>query len=196
MIPILILAAGTSSRMRGSDKMLEDVYGVPLLRRKAKIALATKQPVFVALAPDSPARLVAIAGLDVTPLIVPDAVEGLSGTLRGAIPHLPQSGAFMIVLGDLVALTTADQLAVLAARAEHPGNLIWRGATRGGKAGHPILIDDSLRPEFAKLRGDEGGQAILRPLRDKTHLVAFGDDRARLDLDTPEDWAAWRSTFS
>lgn len=196
MIPILILAAGTSSRMRGGDKMLEDVGGVPLLRRQAEIAFATGQPVFVALAPESPAHLDAIAGLDVTPLIVPDAIEGLSGTLRGAIPQLPQSGAFMLMLADLVALTTADLLAVIAARVEHPGNLIWRGATRGEKAGHPILIDDSLRPAFAKLHGDEGGQAILHPLRDQTRLVVFEDDRARLDLDTPEDWAAWRSISS
>jgi len=112
------------------------------------------------------------------------------------IPKLPQTGAFMIMLADLVALTTQDLLAVLNARTTNPENLVWRGATSDGLAGHPILIDDTLRPDFAKLRGDEGGRSILRPLRDQTHLVTFADQRARLDLDTPEDWTAWRSTFS
>ena len=32
MIPILILAAGASRRMRGQDKLLQVVDGMPLLR--------------------------------------------------------------------------------------------------------------------------------------------------------------------
>ena len=196
MTPILILAAGTSSRMRGGDKMRELVDGIPLLRRQTSVAVATEHPVFVALAPDAPNHLDLIADIDATPLIVANAAEGISGTLRGAIPKLPQTWAFMIMLADLVALTTQDLLAVLNARTTFPDHLVWRGATSDGLAGHPILIDDTLRPDFARLRGDEGGQNILRPLRDQTHLVTFADQRARLDLDTPEDWTAWRSTFS
>ena len=38
MIPILILAAGQSARMRGRDKLAEPVGGVPLLRRQAAMA--------------------------------------------------------------------------------------------------------------------------------------------------------------
>jgi molybdenum cofactor cytidylyltransferase len=196
MTPILILAAGKSSRMRGGDKMREDVDGVPLLRRQTSVAVATKHHVFVALAPHAPQHLDLIADLDATPLFVADAAAGVSGTLRGAIPQLPRSGAFMIMLADLVALTTQDLLAVLSARTTFPDHLIWRGATSDGQAGHPILIDDRLRPEFAKLSGDEGGQSFLGPLHEQTHLVTFVDQRARLDLDTPEDWATWRSTFS
>jgi molybdenum cofactor cytidylyltransferase len=196
MTPILILAAGKSSRMRGGDKMLEDVDGMPLLRRQICVAVATKQPVFVALAPNATQHLGVIADLNATPLLVADAAEGLSGTLRGTIPQLPQSGAFMIMLADLVALTTQDLLAVLTARTTSPDHLIWRGATSDGRAGHPILIDDRLRPEFAELCGDDGGRGILGPLREQTQLVTFADQRALFDLDTPEDWISWRSTFS
>ena len=196
MIPILILAAGTSSRMRGSDKLLEDVDGEPLLRKQTRVALATGQPVFVALAPDTPERLAAIAGMVATPMIVPEAAEGLSGTLRGAVVQLPKSDAVMIMLGDLVALTTQDLQDVLDARIAHPDYLVWRGATDAGQPGHPIVIDQSLRQEFAKLQGDLGGDSILRPLRDQTYLVTLAGKRARLDLDTPEDWAAWRASAS
>ncbi|NBR54129.1 MAG: nucleotidyltransferase family protein, partial [Rhodobacteraceae bacterium] len=44
MTPILILAAGKSSRMRGRDKHLEEIDGVPLLRRLALAALALGEP--------------------------------------------------------------------------------------------------------------------------------------------------------
>ena len=192
MIPILILAGGGSTRMRGRDKLLEPVGGVPLLRRLAEQALATGQPVFVALpAPDHPRQAV-LAGLELTVLIIPEAAEGMSGTMRGAVRQLPDCAAFMMVLGDLVAIGTAEMLAILAARDDNPAHLIWRGATTNGRPGHPIIFDSTLRPAFDALTGDGGGETLVNPLKDQTHLTQFADDRARLDLDTPEDWAKWR----
>ncbi|MDX8348979.1 nucleotidyltransferase family protein [Cognatiyoonia sp. IB215446] len=196
MIPILILAAGTSSRMRGGDKLLEEVRGEPLLRLQAQRALRTGHPVYVALAPASDARAAAIADLDVMLLTIPEATEGMSGTMRGAVAKLPEAGAFMMFLGDLVALETEDLERVFKAREDEPDQLIWRGATATGKPGHPIIFDASLRANFAKLTGDTGGEALVNPLRAQTFLVRFEDDRARLDLDTPEEWAAWRASLA
>lgn len=194
MIPILILAAGRSSRMGGRDKMLEDVDGLPLLRRQVLMANETGQPVFVALPLGNTARNDAIADLGVAILSVHDADEGLSGTMRGAVRHLPTCDAFMITLGDLVMLQTSDLQSVIHARAAQPDHLIWRGATADGKPGHPIVFDDSLRHGFEGLKGDVGGEDLVKPLAAQTYLVRFADNRARFDLDTPADWNAWRST--
>jgi CTP:molybdopterin cytidylyltransferase MocA len=192
MIPILILAAGGSTRMRGKDKLLEDVGGVPLLRRQALRAIKTGHPVFVAL-PDKPhPRVAAISDLHATQLLIPESSEGMSGTMRGAVAQLPHTGAFMMLLGDLIDIGTADMQAIFAAHIAHPDHLIWRGATTTGKPGHPIIFDGSLRPAFNDLRGDGGGEPLVRPLAQKTHLTRFSDDRARNDLDTPEDWTKWR----
>lgn len=192
MIPILILAAGTSSRMRGADKLAQMVDGQPLLRRIAAQALQVGDT-YVALHHNAAARLALLDGLPVTPLLVPQAAEGQSGTLRGAVHHLPECPAFLVVLADLPKIMAPEMRAVIAARQSHPDALIWRGATADGQPGHPILFDASLRPEFADLSGDDGGAALVKPLRDRTHLVPFADDRARLDLDTPEDWAAFQA---
>lgn len=196
MIPILILAAGSSSRMRGGDKLLETVQDMPLLRLQVLRAQATGHPVFVALADASHPRADVIRDLDATQIIVPEAAEGLSGSMRGAVTALPDCPAFMMVLGDLVALETADLLAVFGARNTHPEHLIWRGATPQGAPGHPILFEGSLRSEFAKLTGDSGGEKLVKPLKQQTFLVSFADGRARLDLDTPEEWAAWRASLA
>ncbi|PJI91827.1 CTP:molybdopterin cytidylyltransferase MocA [Yoonia maricola] len=194
MIPILILAAGQSSRMGTRDKMLEDVDGVPLLRRQVRMASAAGEPVYVALHQKADSRHDTIADLDVRILTVPQADEGMSGTMRGAVAQLPKAPAFMILLGDLVALETSDLKAVLDARATHPAHVIWRGTTQDGKPGHPIIFDASLRPDFADLSGDGGGESLVKQLHDRTHLVPLPGNRARLDLDTPEDWAAWRAS--
>ncbi len=192
MIPILILAGGGSTRMRGRDKLLEDVDGEPLLRRQARRALATGHTVFVALPAADHPRKDALVGLDLTILTVPEAAEGMSGTMRGAVQQLPECAAFMMLLGDLVGIETTDMQTILQARKDNPAFLIWRGAMTDGKPGHPIVFDGTLRPEFAKLSGDGGGEALVNPLKAQTHLTHFADDRARLDLDTPEDWDKWR----
>lgn len=194
MIPILILAAGQSSRMGGRDKLLEDIGGEPLLHRQTRLATATGHPVYVALPDAKHPRARVIADLPATLLSVPEAAEGMSGTMRGAVAQLPQSPAFMMVLADLVTLEPTDLKAIFAARDAHPDHVIWRGATSEGKPGHPIIFDASLRPAFVDLQGDGGGEDLVKPLRHRTYLHRLPGQRARFDLDTPEDWAAWRKS--
>ena len=193
MIPTLILAAGSSSRMGGRDKLLEPVDGVAQIRRLAKAALALGAPVFVALPhPDHP-RAAALSDLDLTLLYVPEAAEGMGGTMRGAVAQLPDCPRFMMVLGDLVEIGAGEMQTVLQAAQAHPDAPIVRGATQSGQAGHPIVFDATTRPDFAHLKGDTGGEDLVRPLRNQTILVPLRDDIARLDLDTPQDWDRWRA---
>lgn len=192
MIPILILAAGQSSRMRGADKLTQIAYGQPLLRRVATQAVQVGDT-YVALHHNAADRLAVLDGLAVTPLLVPQAAGGQSATLRAAVASLPPCQAFMMLLGDLPDLTAGDLRSVLAARTAHPSALVWRGATADGLPGHPVIFDSSLRSRFADLSGDDGATAVVKPLQGSTHLVRFADDRARFDLDTPEDWAIFRN---
>ncbi|SFS10735.1 nucleotidyltransferase family protein [Yoonia litorea] len=194
MIPVLILAAGQSSRMRGHDKLLEDVGGEPLLARQIRLATSLGGPVFVAVAPEQAQRRDIVAKAGARVLEVPDADEGMSGSMRNAVSQLPECDAFMLLLGDLVALEAHDLCHVYEAYTNNPEYLIWRGATSAGKPGHPVIFSAQLRPRFEMLSGDSGGEELVSPLKEQTLLVRLEDDRARLDLDTPEDWAAWRET--
>lgn len=190
---VLILAAGKSSRMRGGDKLCELVDGVPLLRLQCQRALGLGLPVYIALPSAEHPRLALIADLPVTPLIVPEASEGMSGSMRGAVAQMPEWSHLLMVLPDLVEIETTDMAAVLEGPTIAPDALIWRGATDDLQLGHPILFDGSLRENFATISGDQGGNCIVRPYRDRTHLIPLPDQRARRDLDTPEDWAEFRA---
>ena len=189
---ILILAAGSASRMRGGDKLVEPIAGEALLRRVARRALATGRPVTVALAPDRPARLAALDGLALSRVIVPDPGQGMAASLIGGLATLPATAPVLLLLADLPELTTEDLQACLAVWADDP-QAIPRGADQNGRPGHPVGFPPDLRVELMALAGDEGARAILARHPARLRLVRLPGAHATTDLDTPEDWARWRA---
>ena len=191
MTLILIPAAGASSRMRGADKLLEEVDGAPLLARQAARARATGCHVMVTLPPDKSARAAALHGAGVTLQTVENAAEGIAASLRaGAAAALAQGAAgLLVLLPDLPEITTDDINTVLQAIDETDD--IIRATAADGTPGHPTWFAAHVLPEFATLSGDLGAAHIMKAHR--VRLVALPGARATLDLDTPEAWAAWRA---
>jgi CTP:molybdopterin cytidylyltransferase MocA len=190
---ILILAAGSASRMRGADKLLEEIDGEPLLTRSARAALATGCRVTVTLPLDRPARLAALQGLAVTPVMVPDAAQGMATSLIAGLRALPAAAPVLMVLADLPDLTTKDLQACLAVWVKDP-RAIPRGAAADGTPGHPVGFPPDLRAELLALTGDTGARAVLARHADRLHLVRLPGTHATTDLDTPEAWATWRAS--
>jgi len=191
-LPVILLAAGASTRMRGRDKLLEEVDGQPLLRRQARLAQGIG-PVIVALPPAPHPRYTALSGLDVTALPIAEAAEGMGASLRAAFAALPaQTPAAMVMLADMPELQAEDLARLAEAVDTDSDTLIWRAATSGGAPGHPIVFAAALFELLKQLTGDDGGRAVVQRAADRVYMVPLPGDRARLDLDTPEDWAAWR----
>ena len=184
-LTILIPAAGSSTRMRGQDKLLQDVAGEPILRRQVRIAL-TLAPVIVTLRDPDPARRAALKGLAVTILPVPDAALGMSASFRAVADT---QSALMILPADMPDLTAKDLASMIASFRAAPDHIL-RGSA-GTTPGHPVIWPLALVPGFAGLTGDEGGRALL--CLHPVHLHPLPDSHALTDLDTPEDWAAWRA---
>ena len=188
---ILILAAGAARRMRGADKLLEPVEGQPLLRRLARHALATGLPVTVTLPPDRPARQDALAGLALDRVVVADAATGMASSLRAGLARIAPDRAVLLLLADLPEIT-AEDLALMARHQTAAPDLILRATDQSGLPGHPVVFPPWARQELAQITGDEGARQILRRHADRVQPVALPEAHATTDLDTPEDWAAWR----
>ncbi len=194
-LPIIILAAGASSRMQGRDKLMEIVDNVPLLRLQALKALdATEGPVLVALPPSPHPRYDALGGLRVETIPVPDADAGMNASLRTAFAALPDGTTHaMLLLADLPDVTSDDLRMVAEAVDLKADFLIWRGSTEAGKHGHPIVFKADLFSAFASLKGDGGGHEVVALAKGRIKPIRLQGDRARHDLDTPEDWQIWRA---
>jgi molybdenum cofactor cytidylyltransferase len=193
MIPILILAAGSSSRTAPRDKLVEPVAGEPLLRRTARVACGASDMVIVVLRPDRPGRGQVLSGLPVRRALALDAAEGMAASLRTGLRAAPEAPGLMILPADMPGFETAD-LALLIERFVQDPQRILRGATEDGVPGHPAIFPADLLPALAAVTGDEGGRSVIAAHAERVTLVPLPGNRATLDLDTPEDWDTWRQT--
>ena len=197
-MPIVVLAAGQSSRMHGADKLLEIVDREPLVRRQANMARAvTSGDVLIALPPAPHPRHEVLRGLDVTIVEVENPAEGMNASIRQSFAVIDdQAKTAMLLLCDLPDLQVEDLKSVVEAVDLKEDIQIWRGATEDGRGGHPIVFSRQIFPEIAQLRGDEGARSVVTKAKGKVRLVPLPGNRARGDLDTPEEWTAWRERNS
>ncbi|MES2916240.1 MAG: nucleotidyltransferase family protein [Pseudomonadota bacterium] len=195
VVHILILAAGASSRMRGADKLLQAIDGQPILRRVTVTALATGAPVSVTLPVGANARRATLSGLAARIIEVADANLGMSRSLVRGIAaimagHPGPDDGIMILPADMPGFTR-EALTSLVTRFASEPQRIWRGGTRAGQAGHPTIFPRDLWTALLTVTGDEGGRSVVQANRDRVSILPLPDRMATLDLDTPEDWAAY-----
>ncbi|MCU4654216.1 nucleotidyltransferase family protein [Roseibacterium sp. SDUM158016] len=189
---ILLLAAGRATRMRGADKMQEPVpapFGdQPLLQVMARRCLRAG-PTRVVLGPGQEARRALLDGLDVEIVEAPENA-GMAASIVAGVAGLRTP--VLIVLADMPDVTASD-LHLLCALSVQAPDAILRAAAGDGTPGHPVLFPADLLPELATLTGDTGAREVLSRHAPRVHLVPLDGNRALTDLDTPEDWEAWRA---
>lgn len=193
-ITTVIPAAGASRRMGGRDKLLEPVDGVPLLRSVALRALAVSADVCVTLPALTHPRTTALSGLAVRHLPVPDAVTGMSASLRRAAAAVPEAAAGMMILpADMPDLSLSDLRQIIRAFIASGTTALVQATSAEGTPGHPVVFPKDLIPAFQTLTGDEGARSILATHCDRLLTVPLPGTNALIDLDTPAAWDQWRA---
>ncbi|MDU8929812.1 nucleotidyltransferase family protein [Alisedimentitalea sp. MJ-SS2] len=190
---ILIPAAGASRRMQGRDKLLEQIDGEAILTRQTRRALATGTDVLVTLSRDHPDRRAVLTPLDAAELtlLTIDGSEGMAISFRTAASYASDHDytGVLVALPDMPDLGTGDLCHVLDTFRTDPTK-VHRATSSDGRPGHPVVIPKRLFPRLAELRGDQGARMALR--EETPRLIALPGVRALIDLDTPQEWAAWR----
>ncbi len=193
LVPILILAAGASSRMGGADKLLQPVDGQSLLARRIAAATGSGQPVLVTLpAPNAGrARWQVVDGTDAIAVKVPDAKGGMANSLAAGIRALPPGAqGVLILLADMPDISGPDIRKVLAV---FDGTDIVRGCAEDGTPGHPVVFPAAWFDALSRVSGDQGARDVLAKA-DVVRKVRLPKRHALTDLDTQEDWRRWRDS--
>ena len=193
-VDILLLAGGRSSRMKGGDKTLETVRGVPLLRHLALECVASfASRTHVIVAPDKPNRIKAVDDLDLNIIHAHEAHLGMSASLRAGIDASQDADAVLILLADMPQITKDHLNALIHAWGRGSTGII-RAASKKGKPGHPVLFSNRYFEALSALSGDKGAKEILHAHAHDVTVIPLEGDAALIDLDTPEAWAAWRTS--
>src|SRR5258706_8671440 len=192
-IGAVVLAAGKSSRM-GSNKLLIDVGGKPLVRRAVEAAVkSAAHPVIVVTGNAADEVAKPIEGLPDAIVNNPDYAKGLSSSLKCGLGALPEDcDGVIILLADMPGVTSAliDKLIAAFDPAEGRGICV---ASRGGVRGNPVLWARRFFPEMLTLEGDTGAKHLMAQYEELVCEVEAPDDGPLIDIDTPEALAAYRA---
>ena len=186
----VVLAAGTSSRMEGRNKLLLPIGGKPVIRRTVE-QVVSAGPQEVVVVTGFQGRDVGRAVVDLPVSLQPNLrfEEGQMMSVAvgvGALAHA--TDAVMVCLGDMVLLGRQDYLDLVAA---------YEAATDSSivipyyldERGNPILFAASYAPEVVAGDRKLGCRKLANAYPNEVHRHAAGHDRYTTDMDTPDDYA-------
>jgi molybdenum cofactor cytidylyltransferase len=190
-IAALVLAAGRSTRMGGSNKLLAEISGRPLVRIAVDQALASQAaPVVVVTGYQRDQVEAALQGLDIQVVHNPDYADGLSTSLRTGLNALRADvDGVVVLLADMpqVDATLIDRLIA----AFDPG----KGAlavvpTIEGKRGNPVLWSRRFFPDLMSVDGDIGARHLIGKYPEAFVELPVTGTGALADVDTREALSA------
>ncbi|MFY9770226.1 MAG: molybdopterin-binding/glycosyltransferase family 2 protein [Xanthobacteraceae bacterium] len=186
-IAAVVLAAGRSSRMGGSNKLLAQIGGRPLLRMVVEAALASQaRPVLVVTGHQRERVESALADLPVTFVHNPDYAEGLGTSLKAGIAALPaEVDGVVVCLGDMPQVDAALINRLIGAIDPDKGALV-AVPTIDGKRGNPVVWSRRFFPDLMAVEGDVGARHLIGRYGEAVVEVPVSGAAALTDIDTPQ----------
>lgn len=184
-IALLILAAGSSSRMKTTKQLLA-VGDKTLLGLSIENALKTNvEKVFCVLGANSKEIKPSIKRYKIQILENSNFIEGLSSSICCGIDNLQNSfDAVLIMLGDQPNITSHYLNALIFSFKKNPDFIF--ASKYLNKNGVPAIFPREYFPELLKLQGEKGAVDLLNSKGINVKTIDMTVDLT--DIDTPEDY--------
>jgi len=185
-IGIIILAAGSSSRMNGEPKQMLEFRGKTLLRRAAETALQLRFSTAVVLGANSQNLRKEIEDLPLKIAFNDDWESGISSSIKKGLSALSKEklDAVIVALCDQPLVTT-EVLRRLCDVFIETGKPI-AACEYENTVGVPALFAREIFAELETLQAGEGAKKIIKKDMRRTALVAAPE--AAFDVDTLQDF--------
>jgi molybdenum cofactor cytidylyltransferase len=194
---VVLLAAGSSSRMNGEFKQLLPVPTAsgtePVVRVTARAVLAAGPSEVVVVTGHRRREVIgALADLPLSFRSNPRHMEGQMTSVIAGLSALQAScTAVMICLADMVLLEPDDYRALASVFAELPRDAILVPHHHGSR-GNPVTFAASRVPEVLSGVVNPGCRKLIADHPQDVVCREFDHDRYTTDMDTPEDYARIR----
>jgi molybdenum cofactor cytidylyltransferase len=186
-LAILLLAAGSSSRL-GQSKQLLSVKGEPLLLKSVNAAIqADAKKVIVVLGANEEEHRKVIDQLPIEIIYNPTWQKGMGNSVKAGLAYLlkvdPTTEAVITMVCDQP-LVNASHLKKMMARFKETKSPIV-ASFYSDSAGVPALFDKSLFEKIASIGDEHGAKKFIHQTSENVSLVDFPE--GAIDLDTQED---------
>ena len=183
-IGCVIMASGMARRF-GSNKLLHDFHGEPIMVRilRAMMASAVRFPVVVTRHPE----VVDICKAENIPAILhelPKRSDTVRLGMEYLLEHHPALDGIMFAASDQPCLKAESITALCDAFSADPEKICR--LSFGETVGNPVLFPRSMFSELLDLPEGKGGGAVIKRHPELVCLVEATDERELIDVDTPE----------
>ena len=187
-IPILLLAAGSSSRM-GKPKQLLPWGNQTLIEHQFQTLLKTDHPVNVIIGSNSELIIPVIEKFSVNIFNNTDWERGMGSSISFGISQIiqknPESDGVLITLLDQPLITTSYIEKMLTAFQPVSQQILISRSASGWK-GVPVLFDACYFKELTELSNDEGAKKIIK--RYEENVILFECGEVLDDMDTQQTY--------
>ncbi len=187
-VSIILLAAGSSSRL-GHSKQLLDIEGSPLLLQSTKVALESRvKNVLVILGANEVPHREVIHDLPVSIISNHFWKSGMGSSIKAGLNHLvrkaPDTQAVIIMVCDQPSLTANHLRQLIQKYRETKSPIV--ASSYAGTAGVPVLFSRAFFSNILMLRDGEGAKKIIQQFPGQILTIEFPE--GVFDLDTSVDY--------
>lgn len=187
-IGVILLAAGSSSRM-GQSKQLLPVNGEPLLLRSIRVALdASLKNIVVVLGSEEEKHRAILGSLAVESIFNKAWATGMGSSLKAGLGHLiqrhPETQAALIMVCDQPNVSAKHLIHLITSFHESNRSIVASGYS--GTMGVPIIFSKDHFSEILSLNDSQGAKKIIEKNKANVLMIDFPDGST--DLDTPSDY--------
>ena len=184
-IAILIMAAGSSSRM-GTPKQLLPWKDKTLVENVVQSALGVSESdVYVVLGANHAPVKEVLMPYDVNTIYNPDWEQGLGNSIACGVKHVKdlEYDGILIMLADQPLITSED-LENFIIEFNKGGKNILASKYKNESIGVPVIFDKSYFEELSQLNKDKGAKAVIK--KHIEHVSVINLRNKLLDIDTKE----------
>ena len=185
----MVLAAGASSRMGASNKLLLPWGDRPVLEVVVEaLAGAALQEVVVVVGHEAETVAAVLEPYPVRVVTNDDFAAGMAASLRTGIEAADAAAAgYLVALGDMPGIT-AGLVDLLCRGFAGAGESAIALPVHEGRRGHPVIFAGGYREELLALSGDRGARSVVERHPGSVVEVPVSSSGILADVDTPEEY--------
>ena len=189
----IVLAAGSSSRMEGANKLLLPWKGRCVLQVVVeRICEVGLREVVVVTGHQRAEVEEALSRYPVRLVHNPNFAEGMAASIRVGVEAAVGEKGYLFALGDMPQIASKTILKVAEALKNREAIAV---PVRAGRRGHPVAIGSTYRDDLLALTGDRGARPVLAKNAANVVEVAVEDEGIFVDVDTLESYRTARTAL-